>query len=396
MMGTRRANGEGSIYYNKIRNCWEGQFQYDDLETGKTKKKKLSGVSKTEVAKRGKAFVKSVKAAYEESIQNQTAGQTVGEWLDYWLETFVQDKVKVKTYERYYCSVHQHIVPYIGKLYLIKLKTEDIQAMLNKIRDNGGSDADGLSPRTVNSARRTLIGALNKAVDLDLIKRNPALATTPCKVEKASITVLTEDERQRVIMAARQEGKVAYVVVLLALTTGMRIGEIFGLHWDKVDLTKGQLMVTQTLVSSNHGFRRQDTPKTQSSYRSIPLPQMTVEALTDYLEWQKEQQALLLNQYVDKNIVVINQFGGYLDPSYFSYVTFKKILKAAEIKRKFRFHDLRHTHATFLLEQGINVKVVSERLGHSSIRITLDTYSHVVKSMQDDAVAAIQTAMVAG
>jgi len=392
-MGTRRANGEGSIYFNNDRNCWEGQFLYYDAKVEKKKKKKLTGISKTEVSKRGREFLKAIKKANEAFVLNKQEGKSVSEWLETWLKKFVLDKVKVKTYERYCCSVNRHIVPYIGDISLSRLKAEDIQNMLNQLIENGGDDADGLAPRTVNSARRTLIGALRKAVDLEIIQRNPATATTPSKAEKAKIEILTHDESKTVRDVAKLEGEVAYIIVLLALTTGMRIGEIFGLHWTDIDLGKGRLLVDQTLVSTNHGYYLQATAKTKSSHRSIPLPQVTIEALKKYKGWQEDQQALLLNKYADKNIVIINPFGAYLDPSKFSYTTFKRILKRANIERDFRFHDLRHTHATLLLEQGINIKVVSERLGHSTIRITLDTYSHVVKSMQDDAVNAIQEIM---
>ncbi|MEN6414425.1 MAG: site-specific integrase [Veillonellales bacterium] len=392
-MGTRRANGEGSIYFNKKRNCWEGQFLYFDTVTETAKKKKLTGASKTEVAKRGKNFIKEMKSKNAAVLLHKKEGQTVSEWLEKWLKTFILDKVKVKTYERYCCSINRHIIPYIGDKYLSQLNTEEIQNMLNHLVESGGEDAEGLSARTVNGARRTLIGALKKAVDLELIQRNPALATVPFKIEKAKVEVLSQEESKALLDAAKMEGEVPYMVILLALTTGMRIGEIFGLHWDGVDLDKSRLLVDRTLVSTNHGYYLQATPKTKSSYRSIPLPKLTVDALKKYREWQRQQKALLMNKYDDENIVIINPLGSYLDPSRFSFFTFKKVLQNAGIKRKFRFHDLRHTHATLLLEQGINIKVVSERIGHSTIRITLDTYSHVVKSMQDDAVAVIQQLM---
>ena len=249
-MGTRRANGEGSIYYNKTRECWEGQFAYYDQKTDKPRKKKITGASKTEVAKRGREFLKAMKKANEEAGLHKQEGKTVQEWLESWLTDFVADKVKVKTYERYACSINQHINPHIGSISLANLKTEEVQKMLNALLESGGEDSTGLSARTVNSARRTLIGALNKAVDLEMIRRNPALATTPCKTEKVHIEVLTEAESRAIRSAAKAEGPVAHIVVLLALTTGMRIGEIFGLHWDCVDLANGRIVVAKTLVSA--------------------------------------------------------------------------------------------------------------------------------------------------
>jgi integrase len=392
-MGTRRANGEGSIYFNSSRNSWEGQFRYYDEAEARPRKRKFTGKSKTEVAKLGKDFVKAIEKDNEALRFKKKHGKTVQEWLETWLEKFVLNKVKIKTYERYVCSTKCHIIPYIGNVNLLDLSTETIQNMLNQLIETGGKDADGLAPRTVNSVRRMLIGSLRKAVDLEIIKRNPALSTMVFKTNKPKIEILSYDEIDTVKFVAKNEGEVEYIVILLALTTGMRIGEIFGLHWADIDFDKDRLMVNQTLVSTNHGYLLQPTPKTKSSCRNIPLPQVTIKALKTYKQWQMKEQKLLLNKYVDEEIVIINQLGNYLDPSRFSYVTFKRILKKAGIKRNFRFHDLRHTHATFLLEKGINIKVVSERLGHSTIRITLDTYSHVVKSMQDDAVDVIQKIM---
>lgn len=392
-MGTRRANGEGSIYFNKVRNSWEGQFWYYDESEARRRKKKITGKSKTEVVKLGKKFIQTIEKENEVVRLKQKHGKTVKEWLELWLEKFVLNKVKIKTYERYVCSINCHIVPYIGEITLMELKTETIQNMLNQLIETGGKDYNGLAPRTVNSARRMLIGSLRKAVDLEIINRNPALSTSPFKVAKAQIEVLSYDEIKAVKLAAKKQGEVEYIIVLLALTTGMRIGEIFGLHWCAIDFEKGELMVNQTVVSTNHGYRLQSTAKTKSSCRSIPLPKVTIDALKLYKDWQKEQQNLLLNKYVDKTIVIINQIGNYLDPSKFSYAMFKRILKRAGIARKFRFHDLRHTHATLLLEQGINIHVVAQRLGHSTSRLVLDCYGHIVKSMQDDAVAAIQEIM---
>ena len=179
------------------------------------------------------------------------------------------------------------------------------------------------------------------------------------------------------------------MAILLALSTGMRIGEIFGLLWENIDFSTNRIFVMQTLVSTSHGHRVEPSPKTKAGNRQIELPRHCMEELSVYREWQEELKKEMMNLYMDSGIVIANDNGSHKDPSYFSYITFKHLLELAGIDRSVRFHDRRHTHATWLLEKGVHPKIVSERLGHSSIRITLDTYSHVLQGMQHVAVSKL-------
>lgn len=257
--------------------------------------------------------------------------------------------------------------------------------MLNDLLISGGEDKKGLSPRTVNAARRTLKTALEKAYHLRKLPCNPVDGTKACRTDRAIIAILSRADAKKLLDVSKSYEQNAYIV-LLALSTGMRIGEIFGLLWENIDLQGKKLYVRQSLVSTNHGYHLEPSPKTKAGHRQIDLPEHCVEELCKHLKWQEKQKAEWLDQWRDKGIVVANCNGNYKDPNHFSYVIFKRLLEMAGIKERIRFHDLRHTHATWLLEKGIHPKVVSERLGHSSIRITLDTYSHVIKSMQQAAV----------
>ena len=388
-MATRRTNGEGSIYYNRERRCYDGQFIYDDPVTGEHKRKKLTGPSKSAVVKRGKEFLDQIQKAREAYLAEQAKAAPLANWLDEWLTSYVQPCVKIKTFERYRCSINNHILPYIGQIPLDQLTAEDVQKMLNGLLESGGEDNKGLSPRTVNAARRTLKTALDKALHLRKIPYNPVEATKAFRTDRAQISILSRPDAKKLLAAAKEYEQNAYIAVLLALSTGMRIGEIFGLLWENIDSTGKKLYVRQSLVTTNHGYRMEPSPKTKAGHRQIELPDHCVEALRDHQKWQEAQKAEWLNKWCNLGLVVTNSNGSYRDPNYFSYVIFKRLLNLAGIKEGIRFHDLRHTHATWLLEKGVNPKVVAERLGHSSIRITLDTYSHVIQGMQQTAAAKL-------
>ena len=197
---------------------------------------------------------------------------------------------------------------------------------------------------------------------------------------------MSRPDAKKLLATAKGYEQNAYIAILISLSTGMRIGEIFGLLWENTDLQAKKIYVRQSLVSTNHGYHLEPSPKTKAGHRQIDLPQHCVDALREHRAWQEAQKAEWLDQWIDKGLVIANPNGNYKDPSYFSYVVFKKLLEMAGIKESIRFHDLRHPHATWLLEKGVHPKVVAERLGHSSIRITLDTYSHIIKGMQQTAV----------
>lgn len=381
----KRSNGEGTVYYNKERNRYEGQFSYIDKSTGRLKRKFFSSKkSAKEVLRKAKEF----KALLEKDVDVTNSNKPLAEWLDYWLKNYKENMVRIKTYERYQTAVKMHINPYIGKYSLKALTTDIIQRHWSFLIKQGGIDKTGLAARTINSTRRLLIQALEDAVDLGYIVKNVAAKTKPMKTTRAEIRVLNRDEAMRLIAVAKDYDMVAWIVVVLALGTGMRLAEIFGLSWGCINLDLGKLYVEQSAVKTNHGTIIQNELKTKNSRREIPLPKFVIEALVEYRNWQNNYYKIKnTGLYVEHGYVITNSYGNIRHPASFSYHVFKQeLLPRANISSKVRFHDLRHTHATWLLASGVNVKVVSERLGHSNIRITLDTYAHVIKTMQTVAV----------
>lgn len=245
----------------------------------------------------------------------------------------------------------------------------------------------GLSASTVRKFHNILHAALRHAVRMQLLAANPTDVVTAPKPRRTEMTVLDEQASATMLRAA--QGSELYLPLLLAVGTGMRRGELLGLRWSDVDLEAGTLTVAQTLQEA-YGEVLFKEPKTTKSRRRITLPELVVEALRAHRVEQAARTLAREPGYVESDLVLPAPGGGPWWPSNFDRMwrRFKK-RQGLEI----RFHDLRHTHATQLLKAGIHPKVVSERLGHASIGITLDTYSHVLPGMQEEAAAKIDAGL---
>jgi len=381
----RRSFGEGTIYYNKHQMRYEAQFYYKDSNGNSARKTFTSKKSKTDALKKGKAFMKE----REKGIDYYKSKYTLADWLDYWLENYKKNSTKIKTYERYSSLVKKNVNPFIGETIIKDLTIMELQKHFNHLLEKGGERNQGLAPRSVNATRRLLISALEDAIELKYIESNPARKTKPCRVGRVELHVLTRAESDRLIDAARRSGRPYWIIIILAVWTGMRISEIFGLEWKNIDLNNASLKVEKTVVTTNKGIVIQNSAKTATSNRTILLSVFVVEALKRYKLFLKVRHRRLGSRFKNSDFVLANQDGVPRSPNSFSSHNFKSLLKEAGIDTHVRVHDLRHTHATWLLEANVNVKVVSERLGHSNCRITLDTYAHVLRTMQEKAVDAL-------
>lgn len=322
---------------------------------------------------------------------------TLAEYLAKWLD-HARSQVAGKTFERYSEICSKCIAPAIGGKPLLKLTPLDIQGFYAEQLANGRKvrkRKDGtvinsnpsLSPRTVLHYHRVLREALQQAVKWQLLARNPADAVEPPRVEQKEMAALDEPHAAWLLTAA--EGTRLYAPTIVALTTGMRRGELFGLRWKDVDLDAGVAAVTQSLSQTNEGLHFK-VPKTAKGRRRVELLPLTVEALREHRTRQDADRALFGADYEDNGLVFASPDGRPWPPDSFSS-EFRKF--AHKIGVKVRFHDLRHSHASQLLRQGIHPKVVSERLGHATVGITLDTYSHVLPGLQAEAAAKLDTAL---
>jgi len=310
---------------------------------------------------------------------------TVGEYLDEWLDGYAKLNVSGHTYERYERIVRGHLIPALGRLQLARLRPLHIQAYMSQALTSGRRDGQGgLSARTVLHHYRVLREALEQAVRWQLLAVNPADAVQPPRPKLREMRALDEHETARIIKAS--EGTRLHVAVVLAATTGMRRGEILALRWEDVDLRQGRLSVRQALEKTREGIRFKP-PKTAKGRRSITLAALAVEAIKRWRAQQAQEKLLLGPAYRDHGLVVCLSDGRPYDPQEFSK-RFAKIARKAGLPG-IGFHALRHGHASQLLRAGVHPKVVSERLGHATVSITLDIYSHLLPGLQEEAAQRI-------
>ncbi|HEV2094024.1 MAG TPA: site-specific integrase [Rubrobacter sp.] len=326
-----------------------GQYEVN----GKTRY--IYGKAETEVANR-----------VAEAIKNRDSGidsenMTVGGYLDRWL-TAIRDTIRVGTWKQYEMIVRLHIKPSLGSARLEKLNALQVQSFYRERLDAG------LSSRRVQYVHVTVRKALKDAVKWRLIPYNVADAVTPPRPAKPEITPLTA-EQVKVLLAAARGGKLEALYVL-AVTTGMRIGEIFGLTWSDVDLEAGILRVRRTVAADG----TVNPPKTASSRRTVRLSGLAIRALSKHprsAEW-----------------VFASTAGTPIGVCNFHKNSWRPLLTRAGLPHR-RVHDLRHTAATLMLSRGVPVKVVSEMLGHADVSTTLSIYAHVLPDMQGGAASAM-------
>ncbi len=319
----------------------------------------------------------------------EPARMTVGEYLERWLADYAKNNVAAKTFERYAEIVRIHLKPAFGYLRLPKLQPLHIQGYYSKALSEGRRDGKGgLSAQTVLHHHRVLHGALRQAVRWQLLPRNPADAVQPPRPVRKEMKALDEAGTVSLLKAAKSSR--LHRPIFLAVTTGLRRGEFLALRWDAVDLDRGVLSVREALEQTKEGVRFKQ-PKTRGSRRTVDLPGLIVEELRRHKVEQAEQKLSLGPAYQDHDLVFPEPDGRPWAPDRFTSAFSALVCRAG--MKGLRLHDLRHTHATQLLSQGVHPKIVSERLGHATVAITLDTYSHVLPGMQEEAAQKIDASL---
>ena len=373
---SRRGNGEGTITRRKDGR-WEGRY-YVPTENG-TKRKMIYGKTQAEVRdKLTKALSNRI-----DGIVYDDENMAVGEYLDTWLMGSVYGTVRRSTYDRDSYLVNNHIKPVLGGLKLKKLNSAHVQSFYRDRLDAG------LSASTVHKIHDILRRGLAQAVKWHLLPRNVADVVKPPRPVPTEMVALSADDTRRLLEAAGEDRLEA--LYILAIHTGMRQGEMLALRWQDVDMENAVVSVRRTLTR-NGGKVAFGEPKTKKSRRSIRLTPQAVEALRSHLERQLRDMEILGDRYQDQGLVFTTDTGGPINPSNLRQRSLAALLKRAGL-RHMRFHDLRHTCATLLLSRGVHPKFVQELLGHATIAITLDTYSHVMPSMGDATAKAMEAAL---
>ncbi len=308
--------------------------------------------------------------------------------MDEWVPA-IKGSVRPTTWASYKRNIELHVVPHIGSRQVQRLSTSQLNKLYADLLDSGRVDGKGgLSNSTVRYVHRILTKALNDAVKWGKLTRNPCTAAEPPRrtATETELRVWNAEELREFLMSV--EDHELYALWMLAATTGMRRGEVLGLRWQDLDLESGRLSVVQTLVSVDYEVQISE-PKTSRGRRSIALDPRTVRALRQHRSSQVEARLALGSRIDPSDLVFLRADGSAYHPDGIGK-EFKKLQARAELPR-IRFHDLRHTHATLALQAGVHPRIVSERLGHSSIAMTLDTYSHVMPNMQEEAAARVST-----
>jgi integrase len=312
---------------------------------------------------------------------------TVGQWLTRWLDA-MQAEVSPKSHERYSEVVGNFLIPELGALPIVKLAPAHIQKAYAKWAIEGRRDgkSGGLAPRTRRHVHRILKAALGRAVEQQVLARNPADAFRKRlpKVERRQMVTLNTEQAAQLLRAIRHTR--VYWPVLLALATGARRGEVLALRWRNVDLGRGAVRIVESLEQTKSGLRFK-APKTDK-VRAVTLPAFAIGELQRLKREQAEDLLALGVRQTGETLVCARADSTPLQPRSLTHEFSRLIRREKELPRV-RFHDLRHSHATQLLEAGIHPKVAQERLGHSTITTTLDLYSHVTDTLQQDAAAKI-------
>jgi integrase len=316
---------------------------------------------------------------------------TVRDWLARWLDT-VKAEVAPKSHERYSEIVNHLLAPALGNLPLGKLAPVHIQDCYTALASGGRRDGKpgGLSPQTRRHIHRVLNAALARAVEQQLLTRNPAevFRKRQPRVERKEMVTLTVKQSQQLLAALRPSR--LYWPVLLALAAGMRRGEILAVRWRNADLERGAIRVLESLEQTKAGLRFK--PPKSGKVRVITLPAFAVEELRR-LKREQAETLLMLGVRQDGAALVCGRGDGEpLQPRSLTHEFAVFMKRHGKTLPRVRFHDLRHSHATQLLGAGLHPKVAQERLGHSTITTTMDIYSHVTAQMHEDAATRIDAA----
>jgi integrase len=354
--------------FRRADGIWVGALSIGYHGTGKRRRRVVYGNTKTAVLEQ----LARLRADVSGGVLVDPRRLTVEAFLERWLEDTVRVAARAGTYVLYKGLVRHHILPQIGGVFLNRLTPAHVQEML-AVREKAG-----VSPRTRQLAYTVLHRALRQALQWGMISRNACDAVARPRVSRKSMRFLTPDQVKMLLDAAR--GTRFEPLYVLAVTTGMRQGELFGLQWDDVDLANATIHIHHSLQQIG-GRLWLDEPKSPTARRIVNLPKMAVFALRAHRE-------RMLAEGHPRGTVFRSTNGAMIRKSNFIRQSFRPLLRQAGLPL-IRFHDLRHTAATLLLLQKVHPKVVQELLGHSHISITLDTYSHVLPSMGREAAAKI-------
>lgn len=366
----KRGQGEGSIS-KRPDGTWWARITVGKTPDGKQKRKAFYGKTRKEVQEKLTAALNDI----NNNAYIEPSKMTVEQWMRIWLKDYKRASVKPKTYATYEAHITNHIAPELGNYTLASLRNDMVQRFVNGLADKG------LKTITIERIVGTLKAAMLQAVDNELIAKSPAARVKMPLKQDRNTRVLTVQEQERFIEAAK--GHRNGEIFILILGTGLRIGEALGLTWNDIDFEKRILSVNRTQIEyCDHidgetiYHREYSTPKTKAGKRSIPLIPALVDMLLELKKQRDEEKQKFKDAYQDNGLIFCNYYGVSLNYTAIQD-KIKSICKTTGLEGVHP-HTLRHTFATRGLENGIELKIMQELLGHSSIKMTADLYTHVL------------------
>lgn len=364
-MSKKRGQNEGSIYQRK-----DGRI----IGAVSIQGKRIEKSFKTKTAAR--EWVKQSISQIDAGLSIQGAQYKTNKYLQEWLVT-KKNHIKANTLKQYEQVIKQHIAPVLGDVKLRDLTPIMLQRFYNLKLENGTSE------NTVALMHRVLRGALRQAHMMGLIVRNPLVSVRCPKPERKEMKTLNESQVRNLLLVARSTGLEA--LLHITVTTGLRMGEVIGLKWEDLDMGTGSLRVQRQVQREKGKGLVFSQPKSAKSRRVIILGPSAIDKLKLHYQQQHWSKLIAGDRWEENDLIFPNTIGKPMEHSRL-LKDFKEILKKAELPI-IRFHDLRHTAATLMLQAGIHPKIVQETLGHADISLTMNTYSHALPTLQKEAAA---------
>lgn len=379
LLARRRQNGEGTIY-QRPNGLWVCEVTIGYDENRKRLKKTVSSMDLEKLKKK----INDIKYLNDRSLVSEPSRYTVGQWIDLWLKHYKEHSVKPTTYDMYYNICQNHIKPHLGHYKLDKLNQLAVQKFINDI--SGTAYQKGLSLSTIKKIVITLTQAYNKAIELGMLYKNPCSGINlPNKEPKESVAFSAEEQSA---FLANCKGESTFEnLFIFAFNTGMRMGEMLALTWEDIDFKNKTVTVNKNLsIVKDHNENSERKTKTviipstkNKTIREIPLTRKALAAV----QFQKD------NNVKESPFVFYSTTGTPIQKRNI-YRAFHNIIKTADIKSPVTFHSMRHSFATRLLEKGADIKTISNLLGHKSIQITLDIYSHVQSNLKQKTIELLE------
>lgn len=357
--------------------------------------KTVSCSSKREAEKELAKFITSIEGGCTYSAKKVT----LNEFSNQWLETYVKPNLAPTTHQGYEEKLNKHILPYLGNKRLDKIKPLDLDNLYNFLltKQTNRKDKDGnyktLSPTSVHKVHEILSSIFSNALRWDLVPYNPCTKVVQPKYLSTKMTCYDEETSKRLINALLQKAPIKYkCLVILAILTGFRRGELVGLHWNDIDFKNHKISVKRSAYYlSGHPTSEKD-PKTDLSTRTIAVPSICFDLLKQWRCEQSKMKLALGKSWKSSENIFTTNYGGIMNPA-----TGPKWFSSFLAKNNFphiRFHDLRHTFATLLISSNVDIKTVSHKLGHASTNTTLKFYVHDLESTDKASAELLENILV--